>query len=110
MIIANEFLRNYGNNIIVPAKEELLEISFRINTEFERYNMHECSVYLNDDLDTIEVDITWGYLEYSHEMADNIVEGLGGTKIGERIYESDGSDTYSSVHLYTFDKTKTENE
>lgn len=110
MIIANEFLRNYGNNIIVPTKEELLEISFRINTEFEHYNMYECDVYLNNDLDMIEVDITWGDWKHSHRMVDNIVEGLGGTKIGERIYEDDESDTYSSVHFYTFDKTKTENE
>lgn len=99
-----------NNAIITPTKEELYDIAYRINAKIVEYGMIECCVYTDEEHDMIKVDVIRGDWKHSHRMADIIAEELNGEKIGERVYESDGSDTYSSIHFYTFDKIESEKE
>lgn len=47
-----------------------------------------------------EVSVTWGDWKHSHIFLDNLMKNLGYHLLEEKVTESDGSDCYSSIHIY----------
>ena len=56
------------------------------------------SIYFEDDV--VSVSVEWGDWKHSHAFLDYIMKQIGYTLFDEQITEEDGSDCYSSVHLY----------
>lgn len=55
-------------------------------------------VYGVDDM--IYIKIEWGDWKHSHLRADYLMKQIGYIFFDELITESDGSDCYSSIHIY----------
>ena len=49
---------------------------------------------------TIEVDVEWGDWKHDHSYLDYIMKNNGYSLKSEIVTEEDGSDCYSSVHLF----------
>ena len=48
----------------------------------------------------IEVSVSWGDWKHSHRWLDHCMEQLGYRLLENNVTESDGSDCYSSIHVY----------
>jgi hypothetical protein len=48
----------------------------------------------------IEVSVSWGDWKHSHIWLDHCMEQLGYHLLEENVTERDGSDCYSSIHVY----------
>ena len=50
----------------------------------------------------IGIEVSWGDWKHDHAYLDYIMGELGYRKIEDKITEQDGSDCYSSIHIYIF--------
>ena len=48
----------------------------------------------------IEVLVEWGDWKHSHIWLDHCMEQIGYRLLEENVTENDGSDCYSSIHIY----------
>ena len=55
-------------------------------------------VYEVDDMFAITIE--WGDWKHSHLRADYLMKQIGYILFDEELTESDGSDCYSSIHIY----------
>jgi len=46
------------------------------------------------------VEISWGDWKHDHLRCDYILKQSGFLKVAEQVTEENGSDCYSSIHLY----------
>lgn len=70
------------------------------------FNDNSCSFSAEVDLETnlVSIDIEWGDWKHEHNFADYIMSLNGFTRVNVQTYEEDGSDCYSAIHYYIFDK------
>jgi len=64
------------------------------------YDKSYYSSYKNLD-GTYSVEIIWGDWKHDHLHCDYLMKALGYKLSSENVIEEDGSDTYSSIHIYT---------
>lgn len=50
--------------------------------------------------EAVAVTITWGDWKHSHKRVDYLMGQIGFKLLGEKVTEEDGSDCYSSIHVY----------
>ena len=48
----------------------------------------------------LSITIEWGDWKHDHGFADYLMQKMGYTLLSEQITEEDGSDCYSSIHIY----------
>ena len=59
-----------------------------------------CAVYERHD-GNICIDVTWGDWKHDHENVDFVMKDAFGCELAQEIVaEEDGSDVYSSIHVY----------
>lgn len=88
---------------ITDTEKKLQAAIDKVNTAFSD-NSCGFSAEVNLNTKIVSIDIEWGDWKHEHNFADYIMSLNGFTKVSERIYEEDGSDCYSAVHYYVFDK------
>ena len=81
--------------------EEMQKALDKANQEFRE---NQTGLYaeptLKGKVTTIRID--WGDWKHEHGYADYVMQQNGFKKVGEQDYEEDGSDCYSSTHIYIF--------
>lgn len=76
------------------------------NTEYDiiqkhlRDNESDYSSIWIDNNGIVSILVEWGDWKHSHAYLDYIMKQIGYTLFDVQITEEDGSDCYSSVHLY----------
>ena len=76
------------------------------NTEYDIIQKHlrdnesdYSSIWIGNN-GIVSILVEWGDWKHSHAYLDYIMKQIGYTLLDEQITEEDGSDCYSSVHLY----------
>lgn len=96
-VLSTDELRFYDLRELKPEEDEKSE------EEYIREELNKKKMYYEiwSEYDTIHIEIEWGDWKHDHLRLDYIMKELGYTKIDEYITEEDGSDCYSSEHVYT---------
>lgn len=73
--------------------------------EFERIQKHLRALdadysEIEQAEDCIQISVEWGDWKHSHIYLDNAMKQIGFTCWDEIVTEQDGSDCYSSIHVF----------
>ncbi len=82
--------------------EKIITNLYKKNDIWYEYNINDANgtIFAN-------IEIDWGDWKHDHAYIDYLMKKNGFLPIGERITDEDGSDAYSSVHIYLYTgKTK----
>ena len=76
----------------------------KVNKKFseEHTGLFAEPIFGLDNAATIE--ITWGDWKHEHGYADYVMLQNDFVRVGEELTEEDGSDCYSSIHKYIYNK------
>ena len=72
----------------------------------ETFRENQCNLYAEPTLkgNLVTIKIEWGDWKHEHGYADYVMQQNGFVKVGEQDYEEDGSDCYSSTHVYYYNR------
>ena len=88
-----EIFTNKTNDMV---EKRISELYTKLHEEDLYYDIFKvCS-------NVIGVEVEFGDWKHDHAYLDYIMSELGYNKIEEKITMEDGSDCYSSIHLYAF--------
>ena len=76
-----------------------------IQAAFKERGLDVDEIYEIEDNEVL-ICISWGDWRHQHLACDHIMRKLGYMKVQEVVTESNGSDCYSSEHLFTFMKSE----
>lgn len=83
--------------------EEMQEALDKVNKKFsEEHTGLFAEPTLKGNVATIRID--WGDWKHEHGYADYVMLQNEFVKVSEDVTEEDGSDCYSSIHTYVFNK------
>lgn len=96
-VLSTDELKFYDLRELKPDEDEKTE------EEYIREELNKQKMYYEiwSEYDTIHIEVEWGDWKHDHHRLDYIMKELGYTKIDEYLTEEDGSDAYSSEHVYT---------
>lgn len=94
-VLSTDELKEYDLRELSPDDEKS-ELQY-VQDELRKYKLF---YDIWEDHGTIHIQIDWGDWKHDHARTKYIMETLGYIKIDEYVNEEDGSDAYSSEHVY----------
>ena len=86
--------------VVIPGNEE--DEVLRVMNYLTSNGFYFSEVWDEDIIDTptIRIAIHWGDWKHDHGWCDSLMEHIGYEAFNEIVTEEDGSDTYSSEHIF----------
>lgn len=90
----------WHDTVVVPGNEE--DEVLRVMNYLTSNGFYFSEVWDEDIIDTptIRIAIHWGDWKHDHGWCDSLMEHIGYEAFNEIVTEEDGSDTYSSEHIF----------